>query len=133
MAIYRYIYILFVYVFKGLTIRRVRVRRKKPTWPQTNWNNRLSRCLRPNERARGKATYPIWILFISWKFNCITYILRRTASDSFLRVKRKSGREYTVSILLICVWLFCTVSHIVSLLDTLRQCSFIFTIVIVCK
>ncbi|XP_050055665.1 P protein-like isoform X2 [Aphis gossypii] len=33
----------------------------------------------------------------------------KTSTLRFLHAKKKSGREYTVSIILICIWLFCTI------------------------
>lgn len=50
--------------------------------------------------------------FIIYKYHVIIFVYNRTSAHNFLHAKKTSGRKYTVSIVLICIWLFCTVSYL---------------------
>jgi len=51
--------------------------------------------------------------FIIYEYHVIIFVYSRTSAHNFLHAKKTSGRKYTVSIVLICIWLFCTVSYLV--------------------
>lgn len=53
--------------------------------------------------------------FIIYKYHVIIFVYIRTSVHNFLHAKKTSGRKYTVSIILICIWLFCTVSYFIKL------------------